>query len=166
MLTEMLNSTGTVHRGRIGDVRQSYFEAIDVIVESIKRRFEQQDLTLIKTIEQILLRSMIERGYPIDTLEHNLRNKDNLRVQLNDLPTILGMYNMDGKKKITSVSRVSTIAETFSSMLPAKKQCSEVHKLIKLYYTIPLNPHLVNARLALCIDLKLGYALALIKQII
>lgn len=102
------------------------------------RTFEQQDLTLIKTIEQILLRSMIERGYPIDTLEHALTNKDKLRVQLDDLPTILGMYNMDRKKKITSISLVSTIAEIFCSMLPAKKQCSEVHKLIKLYYTIPL----------------------------
>ena len=74
MLTETLHTTGTVHSGSIGDMRQSYFEAIDVIVESINRRFEQEDLTLIKTIEQILLRSMIERGYPIDTLEHALIN--------------------------------------------------------------------------------------------
>ena len=49
-------------------MRQPYFEAIDVIVESINRTFEQEDLTLIKTIEQILLNSMIESGYPIDTL--------------------------------------------------------------------------------------------------
>ena len=138
MLTEMLHTTVTVHSGSIGDMRQSYFEAIDVIVESINRKFEQEDLTLIKTIGQILLRSMIERGYPIDTLEHVLINKDKLRVQLDDLPTILGMYNVDRKKKITSISRVSTIAEIFNSMPAAKKQCSEVHKLIKLYYTIPL----------------------------
>ena len=64
----------------------------------------QEDLTFIKIIEQILLRSMIERGYPIDTLEHALINKDKLRVQLDDLPTILGMYNVDRKKKITSIS--------------------------------------------------------------
>ena len=30
MLTEMLHTTGTVHSGSIGDMRQSYFEAIDV----------------------------------------------------------------------------------------------------------------------------------------
>ena len=95
-------------------------------------RFEQ-DLTLIKTIEQIL----IERGYTIDTLEHALSNKDKLRVQL-DLPTILGRYNVDKEQKITSISQVSTIAEIFNSMPAAKKQCSEVHKLIKLYYPIPL----------------------------
>ena len=138
MLTEMLHTTGTVHSGNIGDMRQSYFEAIDVIVESINRRFEQEDLTLIKTVEQILLRSMIERGYSIDTLEHALINKDKLRVQLDDLLTILGMYNGDRKKKITSISRVFTIAEIFNSMPATKKQCSEVHKLIKLYYTILL----------------------------
>ena len=101
MLTEMLHTAGTVHSGSIGDMCQSYFEAIDVIVESINRRFEQEDLTLIKTIEQVLLRSMIERGYPIDTLEYALINKEKLRVQLDDLPTILGMYNVDRKKKIT-----------------------------------------------------------------
>ena len=95
MLTKMLYTTGTVHSGSVDDMRQSYFEAIDVIVESINRRFEQEDLTLIKTIEQILLRSMIERGYPIDTLEHALINKDMLSVQLDDLPTILGMYNVE-----------------------------------------------------------------------
>ena len=38
-LTEMLHTTGTVHSGSIGDMRQSYFEAIDVIFESINRRF-------------------------------------------------------------------------------------------------------------------------------
>ena len=138
MLTEMLHTIGTVHSGSISDMCQSYFEAIDVIVESINIGFEQ-DLTSIKTIEQILLRSMIERGYPIDTLEHALINKDKLRVQLDDLPTTLGMYNVDRKKKITLISRVSTIAEIFNPMPAAKKQCSEVHKLVKLYYTIPLN---------------------------
>ena len=137
MLTEMLHTTRTVHGGSIGDMRQSYFEAI-VIFESINRRFEQEDLNLIKTIEQILLRSMIERGYPIDTLERALINKDKLRVQLDDLPTILGLYNVDRRKKMTSISRVSTIAEIFNSISAVKKQCSEVHKLVKLYYTIPL----------------------------
>ena len=138
----MLHTTGTVHSGSIGDMRQSYFEAIDVIFES-----------------------MIEREYPINTLEHALIDKDKLRVQLDDLPTILGMHNVDRKKKITSISRVSTIAEIFNSMPAAKKQCSEVHKLIKLYYTIPFTSAPLNARLALYVDLKLGYALTL-KQII
>ena len=77
-------------------MRQSYFE--EVIVESINRGFEQEDLILIKTIETtILLRATIEKGYPIDTIEHALINKDKLRVQLDDLPKILSMYNVDRK---------------------------------------------------------------------
>ena len=36
-LTEMLQTTVNVHSGSIDDMRQSYFEAIDVIVESINR---------------------------------------------------------------------------------------------------------------------------------
>ena len=160
-LTEMLHTTETVHSGSIGDMRQSYFEVIDVIFESINRRFEQEDLTLIKTIEQILLRSMIERGYPINTLEHALIDKDKLRVQLDDLPTILSMYNVDRKKKMRSIFRVSTIAEIFNSM-PAAKKSTNLLSCTTPYLSLQ---HLVNARLALCVDLKLGYALTL-KQII
>eukprot|EP00112_Aurelia_sp_Birch-Aquarium-sp1_P022111 Seg612.2 transcript_id=Seg612.2/GoldUCD/mRNA.D3Y31 product="hypothetical protein" protein_id=Seg612.2/GoldUCD/D3Y31 len=125
--------------GSIDQMRRSYYEAIDVIVQSVNERFEQEDLSLVKSIEQILLRSMIDRGIPIDSLTHALIDKDKLRMQLDDLPTILGLYNIEQKKKITSISRISTITDIFNSMPSAKKQCSEVHKIIKLYYTVPLS---------------------------
>lgn len=66
-------------------------------------------------------------------------DKDKLRMQLDDLPTILGLYNVEQKKKITSISCISTIADIFNAMLSAKKQCFEVHMIIKLYYTVPLS---------------------------
>ncbi|CAB3988472.1 zinc finger MYM-type 1-like [Paramuricea clavata] len=96
-----------------------------------------------KYLEQILLRSMFEtRGFPIDrmidNLTHALIDKEKLRTQLDDLPTILGLYNVEKKKKITSISRISTIADIFNSLPSAKKQCLEVHTMIKLYYTMPL----------------------------
>ena len=75
----------------------------------------------------------------MDTLTHALIDKDKLRMQLDDLPTILGLYNVKQKRKITSISRISTIAEIFNSMPLAEKQCSEVHKIIKLYYTVPFS---------------------------
>ena len=90
------------------------------------------------TIEQILVRSMIDRGFPIDDLTHPSIDKEKLRVQLDDLPTVLGLYNVGRKKKIASISRISTIAEIFNSLPAAKQRCSEVHKVIKLYYTVPL----------------------------
>lgn len=64
-----------------------------------------------------------------------LIDKEKLRVQLDHLPTILGLYNAENKKKITAITRISTIAEIFSTMPSTKEQCLEVHKVIKLYYT-------------------------------
>ena len=61
-------------------MRRSYFDVIDVIVESINTRFGQKDLSLIKIIEQILLRSMFERGFSIDSLTHALIGKEKLRT--------------------------------------------------------------------------------------
>eukprot|EP00112_Aurelia_sp_Birch-Aquarium-sp1_P025798 Seg8790.2 transcript_id=Seg8790.2/GoldUCD/mRNA.D3Y31 product="hypothetical protein" protein_id=Seg8790.2/GoldUCD/D3Y31 len=86
-----------------------------------------------------LNKAINDKGIPIDSLTHALINKDKLRMQLDDLPTILGLYNIEQKKKITSISRISTIADIFNSMPSAKKQCSKVHKIIKLYYTVPLS---------------------------
>ena len=83
---------------------------------SINGRFEQDDLALLMTIEQILMRSMMERGFQIDDLTHPSIDKEKLRVQLDDLPTVLGLYNVATKKKIASVSRISTIAEIFNSL--------------------------------------------------
>ena len=65
-------------------------------------------------------------------------DKDALKVQLDDLPAILGLYNIEQKTKITEITQISTIVEIFNAMPSAKKQCPEVHKLIMLYYTVPL----------------------------
>ena len=61
-----------------------------------------------------------------------------LEGQLISLPTILGLYNAECKSKIKSATHVSTLAEVFNAMPAAKIHCSEVHKMLKLYYTIPL----------------------------
>ena len=106
-----------------------------MIIQSINKRFKQDDLALLMTIEQILVRSMMERGFPIDDLMHPSIDREKLRVQLDDLPTVI--YNVDRKKKIASVSRISTIAEIFNSFPTTKQQCSKVDKMIKLYYTVP-----------------------------
>ncbi|CAB4044373.1 Hypothetical predicted protein, partial [Paramuricea clavata] len=50
----------------------------------------------------------------------------------------LGLSNVEQKKRINDVTQISTIAEIFNAIPAAKKQCSEVPKLIMLYYTVPL----------------------------
>ena len=54
MLTETIPTTR--NQNDIDGMRRSYYEAIDVIIRSINERFEQDDLALLMTIEQILVR--------------------------------------------------------------------------------------------------------------
>ena len=61
-----------------------------------------------------------------------------LKIQLDDLPTILGLYNTDQKTRITEITNISTIADIFNAMPSAKIRRPEVHKLIRLSYTVPL----------------------------
>ena len=117
-------------------MRGSYYEAIDVILTGLNERFEQEDHSLLKSIEQILLSAMKKRGVPLSGLTSSFIDKENLKTQLDNLPTILGLYNVE--QKITEVTRISTIAQIFNAIPSAKKQCSEVHNLIMLYYTVPL----------------------------
>ena len=138
VLTRGLNVSVTTNNANIEQMRRSYYEAIDAILTSLKGRFEQEDLSLIRTIEQILLNATKKRGVSLDGLTSSLVNKDVLKIQLDDLPTILGLYNIDQKTRITEITNISTIADIFNAMPSAKIRCSEVHKLIRLYYTVPL----------------------------
>ena len=119
-------------------MRRSYYAAIDTILISLNEGFEQKGLSLLKAIEQILLNATKTRGVSLDRLTSSLVNKDALKIQLDDLPTIVELYNVEHKTKITEITQISTIAKIFNAMPSAKKQCSGVHKLIMLYYTVPL----------------------------
>ncbi len=57
VLIERLHTSDTADDGSIDQMRQSYYETIDAIVQSVSERFEQENLSLVKSIEQILLRS-------------------------------------------------------------------------------------------------------------
>ena len=63
-------------------------------------------------------------------------NKDAVKIELDDLPTILGLYDVEHKTKIDEITQISTITEILNEMSSAKKQCSEIHKHIMLLYHI------------------------------
>ena len=124
IMGERLHTTRTPGEGITELLHRTYYEAIDVIVQCIYERFQQYDLSIVRGIEQILLKSMLERRIPINSFEHALIDKKKLKMQLDDLPTILGLYSTKEEKKITSISRISTITDIFNAMPCAKKQCS------------------------------------------
>ena len=96
-------------------MRSSFYGAIEAVIVSLTDKFDQGDFSLGKIIDEMLLDSMKERSISIANLKNDL-NKELLRTELDDIPTIIGLYNADKTKKITSVTRISTITEIFSSM--------------------------------------------------
>ena len=122
----------------ISKMRQSYYETIDALILSLHERFNQKEFSIVKTMEDVLLSSVKGRNVSLSNLLSGHLDNELLEGQLNSLPTILGLYNTECKNKIKSVTHVSTLAEVFNAMPAAKIHCSEVHKMLKLYYTIPL----------------------------
>jgi len=51
----------------------------------------------------------MKRGVSVSSLTTAFIHKDKLKIELDDLPTILRLYNVEQKKRITDVSRISTI---------------------------------------------------------
>ena len=132
---ERISST---HDVSTDQMRRSYYETIDVIIQSTNDRFEQKDLSFVCSIERVLLRSMLERRIPMNSLTYAMIDKDKLRMQLDGLQTILELHNGERSKKITSILSMSTIAHIFTSKPSAKLQRFKVYKIINLYYTVPL----------------------------
>ena len=89
-------------------------------------------------MEDVLLSSVKGRNVSLSNLVNSHLDNELLEGQLNSLPTTLGLYNAECKNNIKSVTHFSTLAEVFNAMPAAKMHCSEVHKMLKLYYTIPL----------------------------
>ena len=60
-------------------------------------------------------------------------------MELNGLPTIIGMYNATTNVKVTEVTRAATLCDVFNALAAAKKVNPQTHKLLMLYHTMPLS---------------------------
>ena len=90
-------------------------------------------------MEDVLLSSVKGRNVSLSNLVYGHLDNELLEGQLNNLPTILGLFNAECKNKIKSVTHVSTLAEVFNAMPAEKIQCLEVHKMSKLYYSFDIS---------------------------
>ena len=125
VLTKRLAATSTVGITCNDNLRRSFFEDIDAISSSLEQRFEQEDLSTLKQIEEVLLKSMKNRGVNLTILKCGFLDKEMVERQLDDLRTILGLYNAERELKITNVTRIGTVKDIFNAMPSAKLQCPE-----------------------------------------
>ena len=61
-----------------------------------------------------------------------------LRMQLSLLPDVLKTGNLDYKMGIKTVTKISTVCQLFETCKFPKTMLEEVHKLLRLYLSIPM----------------------------
>ena len=122
--------------------RESFYEALDLVLESIATKFDQVTLDHLQNIEKLILSASngeydvaspaeLEALFPLlkgDIDFHKLYN------ELALIPTTLKEILPHVKK----VTLMSTVTE-FMNKAGMKIVFSQLHKLIKLYYTVPMS---------------------------
>ncbi len=121
--------------------RKEYFEVIDAVKGELERRFRQQNFLFAQTVEKLLLDSANGKSVAITEKIQEMYNGDidmqKLKLHLQMLPDVIKCSLLDGIS-IKKVTRVHTICQVLNENPTCKTLLSEVHKLLKLYYTIPV----------------------------
>ena len=116
--------------------KQQYFEVIDLLKEETDRRFKQRNFSIIRDLENFLIKSANGENVNIGQIANELYkddiDMDRLKMQAEMLPAI---FEDSGIKKIT---KISTICDVLNEHSVSKKLLCEIHKLLCIYLTIPV----------------------------
>ena len=122
--------------------RQQYYEVIDLLVNEMDRRFDQETFSILQEMETLLIESCngmkptpSSRFSSIDNDDFDI---DRLSHQLEMLQDLVTTANEDFDMGLKEVTSIDTICEIFNICSFAKKMMSEVHRLLSLYLTIPM----------------------------
>ena len=122
--------------------RSQYFEAIDIILNELDRRFDQRDLAVLREIETLLINS-INNNIALPSTELKELYKDDinfssLETQLSMLPDFLKTCNDSNETKIIKVTSINTICDLMNNSTFGKSMFAEIHKLLTIYLTVPM----------------------------
>ena len=122
--------------------RHQYYEVLDLLKEELKRRFDQPTFAILKEVEMLLIDSCngknVAPSCELKSLYANSLDMDMLSVQLSMLPSVIVACNNDQQLGIKKVTSVNTICEVFNTTKFPKTMLTEVEKLVRVYYTVPL----------------------------
>ena len=124
--------------------RSIYYEVLDMLSGEISRRFDQDSLSIPKDIENLLITSSNEHMLEIEIPNQltSLYSEDidfnKAVVQLKMLPDIIQSYKASKGLSKLHVTNIRIVAEILDETPMAKNIFTEIHKLLLLYFTIPL----------------------------
>ena len=116
-----------------------FFEALEIVIGEVEQRFEQADLKITEEIEHLLL-SVANGNAPVisDSVSNFIEgdiDKSRLSIQLSMVQDMIKTA-MDGSIKKTT--NIRTIAQAMDKSDIYKNMLSEIDKLLRIYFTIPI----------------------------
>ena len=124
--------------------RRQYYEALDLVTNELKRRFQQKGgLPVAAVIEKTMLAAA---GGSLEQVPDDFQiykgdlDLARLHIQLQMLPDLIRTRNMKltNDIPIRKVTNVRTLCEVMNEVPMSKAMFSEVLRLIKIFYTIPV----------------------------
>ena len=116
--------------------RQQYYELLDLLIGELDSRFDQPTVGILEKVETLLLDSANQKSPGIQTDVNELYRNDldfeRLSIQLKMLPDAL----KKGEEIFTIIS-INEICSTLKEEPVIQGLLSKVHKLLKLYLTVP-----------------------------
>ena len=119
--------------------RQVYFESCDLLINELQSRFEQPYIEPVLTIERLLMKAANKENIEneIGILKESIYKEDfDFAVLERQVPVITDVIHqvLPSVRKVTSIRTVcdALMEHSYRQML------SEVHKLLRLYLTIPV----------------------------
>ena len=121
--------------------RQVYFEAFDLLLRELEDRFNQKDaLAPVLALESLLILAANGENYEseLQAVEDSFYANDidvtRLKRQLAILTDVVKEFN----PVIRKVTSIRTVSDAMNANSTCKLMLSEVHKLLRLYWTVPI----------------------------
>uniref|UniRef100_A0A1X7U9Z0 HAT C-terminal dimerisation domain-containing protein n=1 Tax=Amphimedon queenslandica TaxID=400682 RepID=A0A1X7U9Z0_AMPQE len=115
-------------------------EALELATGEVKRRFDQEDLFMIREIEDLRIKSI--NGQKIMDISDKLQNYCTPDIDQNRLKCQLSLLSDMIKSAIQNqdqmVINVRTIVEAMNTSEIYKGMLTEVYKMLELYFTFPV----------------------------
>ena len=147
--TKTANEASTLNEKT--ELMRQYFETLDVVKNAVKLRFDQDDLHILKVIERFILSAANNKCSETVDLVKDLNKYADI-IKLNELTTeaqelhvYIKQYNNKKKKSnpsytpVTNVTTISTVCDVMNGVSDSKESLPQIHKLLKLYLSMPLN---------------------------
>ena len=141
--------------------RKQYFEVLDLLINELQRRFQQErGMPMAVLIEKLLLEysnaSSSSKSLPteLDIYKNDI-DLSKLNFQLQMLPDLIKSRNQQvSNSPIKEVTNVKTIATMMNELPVCKTMFSEISRLLQIFFTIPVTTSTAERTFSLLRRLK------------